>query len=138
VLRPLAPLILALSTSLAGCAGQGAPEQVADAFVDAYFRRADQEKAKEYTALGATEMLDLELREVAPLRRDGYTPAEAGGGDVEAHRGASTRRDQRIRFPYEIKVKNGGTTTVRDADVELASIRGAWKVVRVGVKPHQG
>jgi len=130
----LAPLILAASTALAGCTRQTAPEQVADAFVDAYFRRADQEKAKEYTALGATEMLDKELREVAALRRDGYTPAEAGGGDVQVRRGESSKRDQRIRFPYEIVVKNGDQATVRDADVELTSIRGAWKVVRVGLK----
>ena len=136
MIRRLSPVILALSTALPGCARQGAPEQVADAFVDAYFRLADQEKAKEYTALGATEMLDVELREVAPLRKEGYGPSEAGGGQVDYHRGESTRRDQRIRFPYEIKIKNGDATTIRDADVELASIRGAWKVVRVGVKPR--
>ena len=130
------PLVLALSTALSGCARQGAPEQVADAFVEAYFRHADQEKAKEYTALGATEMLDQELREVAPLRKDGYTPAEAGGGEVEVHRGEPAKRDERIRFPYEIKLKNGGATALRDADVELANIRGTWKVVRVGVKPR--
>jgi hypothetical protein len=134
VFRSLAALALALSTAAAGCSKQGAPEQVADGFVDAYFRHADQEKAKEYTALGATEMLERELREVAPLRRDGYTPSEAGGGDVEVHRGASVKRDERIRFPYEIVVKNGGVATVRDADVELAYVRGAWKVVRLGLK----
>jgi hypothetical protein len=134
VRSPLPPLLLALSTALAGCAKQGAPEQVADAFVDAYFRHADQEKAKEYTALGATEMLEKELREVAQLRKDGYTPSEAGGGDVDVHRGEPTHRDQRVRVPYEIVVKNGGTSTIRDADVELANIRGAWKVVRVGLK----
>jgi hypothetical protein len=133
VFRSFIPLALALSTALAGCAKQGAPEQVADAFVDAYFRRADQEKAKEYTALGATEMLEKELRDVAQLRKDGYTPNEAGGGDVKVHRGDSTKRDQRIRFSYEIAVRNESVETVRDADVELANIRGAWKVVRLGL-----
>ncbi len=127
-------LALALSPVALGCTRQGAPEQVADAFVDAYFRRADQEKAKEYTALGATAMLDGELAAVTQLRKDGYTPSEAGGGDVRVHRGESSKREQRIRFPYEITVKNSGTETVRDADVELASIGGAWKVVRVGLK----
>jgi hypothetical protein len=139
VRRSLIPLALALSTGLAGlpgCTKQGAPEQVADAFVDAYFRRADQEKAKEYTALGATEMLETELTAVAQLRKDGYTPSEAGGGDVRVHRGESIKREQRIRFPYEIVVKNEGAETVRDADVELANIAGAWKVVRVGLKPR--
>jgi len=129
----LAPLILAVTATLAGCSDQGSPEQVADAFADAYFRRADQEKAKEYTALGATEMLDRELREVAGLRREGYGPTEAGV-DVEVRRGASSKRDQRVRFPYEIVVKSGGTSTTRDADIELATIHGAWKVVRVGLK----
>jgi hypothetical protein len=134
--RSLLPLALALSTALAGCGKQGAPEQVADAFVEAYFRHADQEKAKEYTALGATEMLETELRDVAELRKGGYTPAEAGGGDVRVHRGDATKRDQRIRFSYEIAVRNESAETVRDADVELANIRGAWKVVRVGLKPR--
>lgn len=129
----LAPLALAVATTLSGCAKQGAPEQVADAFVDAYFRHADQEKAKEYTALGATEMLEKELRDVAQLRKDGYTPLEAAAGDIQVHRGASTKRDQRLRFAYEIVVKNGDTQTVRDADVELADIRGGWKVVRLGL-----
>jgi hypothetical protein len=124
---------MALVTALSGCAKQGAPEQVADAFVDAYFRRADQEKAKEYTALGATEMLDAELREVSALRREGYGPTEAGV-DVEVRRGEPTRREQRLRFPYEIVVRSGTTATVRDADIELATIHGAWKVVRVGLK----
>jgi hypothetical protein len=134
VLRSLAPLALALPIALPGCAKQGAPEQVADAFVDAYFRHADQEKAKEYTALGATEMLEKELRDVAQLRKDGYTPTEAGGGDIQVHRGDLSMRDQRIRFPYEILVTNEDTKTVRDADVELANIRGGWKVVRVTLK----
>jgi hypothetical protein len=136
VLSRVLTLPIALSIALGGCARQGAPEQVADAFVEAYFQRADQEKAKEYTALGATEMLDQELREVAPLRKDGYTPAEAHGGPIEVRRGEAQPRDQRIRFPYEIKVRNGDIVSVRDADVELATIRGAWKVVRVGVKPR--
>src|SRR6185312_11047760 len=125
-------LLLGLSIALAGCARQGAPEQVADAFVEAYFQRADQEKAKEYTALGATEMLDQELREVGPLRKEGYTPSEAHGGPIEVRRGEAQHREQRIRFPYEIKVRNGDMVSVRDADVELATIHGAWKVVRVG------
>jgi len=114
---------------------QGAPEQVADAFVEAYFRHADQEKAKEYTALGATEMLEKELQDVAQLRKDGYTPAEAGA-DVRVHRGEPTKRDQRVRFPYEIEVRSESGQTTREADVELASIRGTWKVVRLGLSPR--
>ncbi len=131
MLRSLVAVVLALSTALAGCAKQGAPEQVADAFVDAYFRHADQEKAKEYTALGATEMLEKELRDVAQLRKDGYTPTEAGGGEVRrAPRGADQAGPA---YPLPLRDRRSGTRareTVRDADVELASIRGAWKVVR--------
>jgi len=129
----LVSLALALAT-LAGCAKQGAPEQVADAFVEAYFHRMDQERAKEFTALGATEMLDKELKDVASVRKEGYNQGEGAGAEVSFHRGVPARRDERIRIPYEIVVKTGGTETIRDADVELASIRGAWKVVRVGMK----
>ena len=130
----LVTLVLALATFLAGCAKPGGPEAVADAFADAYFRRADQEKAKEYTAFGATEMLEKELRDVAQLRRDGYTPSEARVAEVNVRRGEPSKRDQRIRFPYAITVKSEGAETVRDADVELAQIHGAWKVVRVDMK----
>jgi len=127
--------ILALTVTLGGCSRKGAPEQVADAFADAYFRRMDQEKAKEYTALGATEMLDAELRSVAQIRKDGYTPSEASEAEVTLQRGEAIKRDQRIRFPYEIVVKvPDGAETVRDADIELTQIQGAWKVVRVGLK----
>jgi hypothetical protein len=136
VRKSLTALALVLAAMSARCAKQGAPEQVADAFVDAYFRKADQERAKEYSALGVTEMLDQELAEVRRLRQDGYTPQEAGGGDVDARRGESTRRDERVRVPYVIVVRNGSAETVREADVELASIRGGWKVVRLGLKPR--
>jgi len=139
-----APLVLSLALAggiagglaggLTGCAKRGAPEQVADAFVDAYFRHADQEKAKEYTALGATEMMEKELRDVSDLRKGGYTPSEAGGGNVDVHRGPSSQREQRIRFPYEITIKSDAGETVRTADVELANIHGSWKVVRVGLQ----
>ena len=131
--RLLVALVLTLVT-LAGCAKQGAPEQVADAFVDAYFRRADQERAKEFTALGATEMLDKELKDVAQVRKQDYNTGETAGAEVSVHRGEPTRRDERVRVPYEIVVKAGGAESVRDADVELANIRGAWKVVRLGMK----
>ena len=132
--RPLVPLALVLSLAFAGCTKHGAPEEVADAFVDAYFRHADQEKAKEYTALGATKMLEKELLDVSELRKEGYTPSEAGGGNVDVHRGKSSMREQRIRFPYEITIKSERGETVRTADVELANIHGAWKVVRVGLQ----
>ncbi len=132
MLRSVAAVTVAFSIALTGCAKQGAPEQVADAFADAYFGHADQEKAKEYTALGATEMLERELRDVAQLRSDGYTAREAGSGNVKVHRGQPTTRGQRIRFPYEIVVRSESAETVREADVELANIHGSWKVVRVG------
>src|SRR5262249_42271496 len=111
----------------------GSPEQVADAFSDAYFRRMDQEKAKEYTALGATKMLEDELHEVADIRKEGYTPGEAGA-DVKIHRGEPTRRDERVRFPYAITIHTDAGDTVKDADVELTRTDGTWKVVRVGLK----
>jgi hypothetical protein len=129
-------LVLALTFCSFGCAERGSPEAVADAFAEAYFRRMDQEKAKEYTALGASEMLDKELRDVYQIRKDGYNPIEARSS-VEVLRGAPSRREQRIRFPYEITIKGeGAAPSIRDADIELAQIQGAWKVVRVGLKQH--
>ena len=125
---------MALTLALGGCKKKNDAEHVADAFAEAYFEHADQEKAKEYTALGATSMLDEELRSVEKIRKDGYTPGAGALGDIRVHRGASTPRDQRIRVPYEVTVRYEDVETVRDADVELAQIDGAWKVVRVGVK----
>jgi hypothetical protein len=119
-----------------GCARHdpGTPEEVADAFAEAYFQRMDQEKAKEYTALGASKMLDEELRSVAQLRKEGYGPAEAAGSQVAVQRGESTKRDQRVRVAYRVIVKlEGGGEDVQDVDVELTQIEHVWKVVRVGV-----
>lgn len=128
-------LALAAGIGLPACSKDGSPEQVADAFADAYFRRMDQEKAKEFTALSASAMLDGELHDVAQVRKDGYTPGEAAS-DVVLKRGTTTQRDQRVRIPFEIVIKVDGSETARDADVELAQIQGVWKVVRVGVKPR--
>ena len=116
-----------------GCSNAGSPEAVADAFADAYFRRMDQEKAKEFTALGASAMLDEELRSVAEIRKDGYSPADESS-DVTIRRGEPAPRDQRVRVPYEIVIKSEGGETIKDADIELTKINGAWKVVRVGLK----
>lgn len=118
-----------------GCANKGAPEQVADAFADAYFREVNQEKAKEYTALSASVMLDAELKDVAEIRNEGY-PLEDARIDVILRRGDPLQRDARVRFPYEIVIKADGVERIQDADIELAQIQGAWKVVRVGLRPR--
>jgi hypothetical protein len=122
---------LGIAAGPLGCADKGAPEQVADGFAEAYFREMNQEKAKEYTALGASAMLDAELRDVAQVRKEGYNPSEAQA-DVTIRRGEPTHRDQRIRFPYEIVVKADGVERTQDADIELSQIQGQWKVVRIG------
>jgi hypothetical protein len=131
----LAALLVAgtLAVSAPACSKPGSPEQVADAFAEAYFRRMDQEKAKEFTALGASAMLDEELRSVAEIRKEGYSPGE-GGAEVTIRRGESTPRDQRVRIPYEIVIKSEGAESTKDADIELTKIDGTWKVVRVGLK----
>jgi transcriptional accessory protein Tex/SPT6 len=126
-------VLAALPPLSSGCGKQGTPEAVADAFVEAYFVQVDQEKAKEFTALGATKMLEEELREVAQVRKEVYELTEARGS-VTVHRGEPVTREQRIRFPYQIKVSADGTETIqKEADVELSQIQGGWKVVRVGV-----
>ncbi len=130
-MRKALSLVVIALTALA-CTKNGSPEQVADAFSEAYFRRMDQEKAKEYTALGATKMLEDELHEVSEIRKEGYSPSEAGA-DVNIKRGPSTKREERVRIPYEITIHTDAGNQVKDADVELAKIDGVWKVVRVGL-----
>jgi hypothetical protein len=135
--RLFASIAVGLLLCSSGCTEQGSPEAVADSFADAYFRRMDQEKAKEYTALGASQMLDKELRDVYQIRKEGYNPSEARA-EVDVRRGEAARRDQRIRFPFRITIRSpGAEPSLREADVELAQIQGAWKVVRVGMR-HEG
>lgn len=134
--RAALTVLLALtlaSGALAGCEKkvENTPESVADAFVEAYFRQMDQQRAKEFTALGATRMLEAELREVQEVRKDGYSP---GSVNVQVVRGSPTPRDERVRVPYEIEVQAEDGKHVSDADIELTRIDGAWKVVRVGVR----
>jgi hypothetical protein len=125
--------VLGLALLVAGCEKKGSPEAVADAFVDAYFLHMDQERAKEFTALGATEMMDKELKDVAQIRKDGYEASDAAP-EMSVRRGTSVPRDQRVRVPYEIHIKSGTSPeVVRDADVELSKIDGTWKVVRLGL-----
>ena len=136
-MRRLAVPLLAVVLAASACAKKAdGPVEVADAFADAYFRRADQEKAKEYTALGASTMLEDEIGRVSQLRKDGYGPAEAGG-QVTLKRGEPVPRDQRVRVPYEVTVQVDSTQTIRDADVELTQIGGVWKVVRIGLRSRE-
>jgi len=121
--------------STGGCADKGAPEYVADQFVDAYFRRMDQQAARQFTALGATEMLDKELDLVRSVRAQGYTPDEAAA-QVVCRRTARGSRGERVRFDYEITIVHDESEEHRAADVELAKIQTTWKVVRVEVKPR--
>jgi hypothetical protein len=116
-----------------GCDDKGAPEYVADQFVDAYFRRMDQQAARQFTALGATEMLDRELELTRAVRGQGYTQEEASG-QVACRRKDRATRGERVRFAYDIDIKRDDSEEHRAADVELAKIQAAWKVVRVEVK----
>lgn len=108
------------------------PEGVADAFADAYFRLADQQRAKEYTAFGAAKMLDEEIRQVSEVRKTGYTPQKAGIA-VTVSRGAKSKRGERVRFDYTIRYADEGGSTEKHADIELGQVHGKWRVVRVGL-----
>ncbi len=124
----LAPLLLLL---VSACADKGSSEYVADQFADAYFRRFDQEAALAYTALGATEMLDKEIADTKAIRESGYTPAEAAAA-VTFERGKGTPRDARMDYRYVVTARaDDAPPVVREVDVELARIAGAWKVVTV-------
>ena len=127
------PVALLLAGFAAGCADKSAPENVADQFVDAYFRRMDQRAARQFTALGPTEMLDRELELTRAVRGQGYTQDEVSG-QVACRRKGRATRGERVRFDYDIDIKQGDSEEHRAADVELAKIQTAWKVVRVDVK----
>ena len=96
---------LLLGGLAAGCTDKAAPEYVADQFVDAYFRRMDQQAARQFTALGATDMLDCELDLTRAVRGQGYTQEEATGQvacrrktrATEASGFASTTRSHQAR-----------------------------------------
>jgi hypothetical protein len=118
-----------------GCTDKSAPEYVADQFADAYFRRMDQQAARQFTALTATEMLDRELDLVRSVRAQGYTPDEAAA-EVIVRRTSKGARGDRVRFDYDITIKHEETDEHRAADIELAKIQTIWKVVRVDVKPR--
>jgi hypothetical protein len=115
------------------CTDKSAPEYVADQFVTAYFQRMDQQAARQYTALGATEMLDRELELTRSVRAEGYT-AEKAAAEVVCRRTARNKRGERVRFDYDIAIKHEDSEEHRAADVELANIQAVWKVVRVEVK----
>jgi hypothetical protein len=115
------------------CSDKSGPEYIADQFVDAYFRRMDQQAALQFTALGATEMLDRELDLTRAVRGQGYTQEEASA-QVSYHRKSRATRGERVRFDYQIDIKREDSEEHRAADVELAKIQTAWKVVRVDVK----
>jgi hypothetical protein len=123
------------SMVVAGCPDKAAPEFVADQFADAYFRRMDQQAARQFTALGATEMLDRELDLVNSVRAQGYTPEQAAANVVCRRKSRSTRGD-RLRFDYDIAIQHDESEEHRAADVELAKIQSSWRVVRVDVKPR--
>lgn len=121
---------------LGGCKqdSPGSPEAIADAFAQAYFVEANQEKAKEYTAFGATKMLDQEIADVGPLRESGYTP-NAASLNVSAKRGDRSMRGKRVRFDYVIRYRSAdGSERRKHADIELADVEGAWRVVRLGLE----
>jgi hypothetical protein len=112
----------------------GSPEAVADAFADAYFRHADQKKAKPLTAFGARKMIERELIDVEAVRDTGYTPNRAGLA-VEARRGARSMRRDRVRFDYTLSYPGAEGRAEKHVDIELAKVHDEWKVVRVTMLP---
>jgi hypothetical protein len=120
---------------LSACKDQSAPEYVADKFVEAYFQHMDQQAARQFTAFGATEMLDRELELTRGVREQGYLPAEAAA-QVNWRRTGRSARGERVRFDYEIDIRREGAEDHRLADIELAKVQEGWKVVRVAIQPR--
>ncbi|HEY3592782.1 MAG TPA: hypothetical protein VGL13_02870 [Polyangiaceae bacterium] len=139
-MAPLSAWVAAMATAglfaAAGCTDKRAPENIADQFVAAYFQRMDQREARQFTALGATDMLDRELELTRSIRADGYSAMDAAG-EVSCRRRGRSLRGERVRFDYDIAIRHDETEEHRTADVELANIQSAWKVVRVDVKARE-
>jgi hypothetical protein len=134
--RAVALLAVTLSVCLLpDCKDQGTPEYVADQFVEAYFQRMDQQAARQFTAFGATEMLDRELELTRGVREQGYLPAEAAA-QVNWRRTGRSTRGERVRFDYEIDIRRDDSDDHRLADIELAKLQAGWKVVRVAIQPR--
>src|SRR5262249_37656085 len=111
----MAALLLG-AVPVTGCTGKAAPGNIADQFVDAFFRRMDQQAARQFTALGATEMLDRELELTRAVRGEGYTQEEASG-QVSCRRTGRGSRGERVRFDYAIEIRQGDSEEHRTADV---------------------
>ena len=129
--RAFASLLLLIVSFATGCSRTeaGSPERVADAFADAYFREADQVKAKQFTAFGASKMLDDEIAETRGLRGSDFKPADADL-NLTMVRDARSTRGERVRFDYVLRFKGAPE---KHADVELSKVADEWKVVRVTV-----
>lgn len=74
-------------------------------------------------------MLEEEIAQTRSVRDATYSPGDANL-EVALTRGERSARGERLRFDYRLRFKDGSE---RHADVELARIEGAWKVVRVGL-----
>ena len=122
-------IVASLAAGCAKSAAAGSPEAVADAFCEAYFVKADQQKAKQFTAFGASKMLDQEIADTRPVREQGHLPTDASL-EVAVERGARSTRADRVRFDYTVRFHEG---SIKHADVELTKVEGEWKVVRIGV-----
>ena len=89
-----------------------------------------------FTALGASEMLEREL-ELTRAVRSGVTPSEAAS-QVAYRRRARALRGRGCGSSTRLRIRHEGAEEQRAADVELAKIQAAWKVVLVDVKGEVG
>jgi hypothetical protein len=105
----------------------GAPEGIADRFVDAYFVAASQARALEVASGVARHKLQQELALVDRVRKDGYTPDQARGR-VDWRRQSLTVEGDRGRAEYAVDVDLGGTVSARRALLLLRKEGGAWRV----------
>lgn len=123
----------ALASGMFGCTEGTAPERVADQFAEAYFRRMDPLAARPFAALGAGEMLDREIGLARSVRGEGPASVRAAA-EVALQRQGRSVRGERVRVGYEIIFRSEGGDSKRWADLDLARIEAAWKVVRVDVR----
>ena len=116
--------------ALSGC--RDSAEDVADRFVEAYFVEASQDRAMRYATGLAKEKLQGELRLVAEVRAQGYTPDQARAR-VRFFRHTLRLGSGQGQAGYEIMIQasapaGAGSATRRSAYLGLRREADGWRV----------
>lgn len=108
-----------------GCTPKTA-EQVADRFVDLYFVRIDQERAKAFSSGLAAAKLEQELTLVKQIRQEAGVNVDKP--DISYTRKSINFAGDHARAMYEIRVHQGHDTSQQGALISLEKTADRWYV----------